>query len=162
MPNKSPEKKVYDKIAMWLLNLECNFKCPYCFFDETQRSLKTRAGDWVRSKIPAINPYKTRFIAPEQIGKFFDGTGKKWWLVISGGEPFVYPKFVEIVKRLSQKHMVTIGTNLGLSIDKFISEVDPKNIWSFYVSMHLAEIPAANFVNSSSPGNIPYAFYWNF
>lgn len=136
---KSPEKKEYDKIAMWLLNLECNFQCPYCFFDDSQRSLKTRMGDWVRDKIPSINPYKTRFITPEQIGKFFDGTGKRWWLVISGGEPFVYPKFVEIVKRLSQNHMVTIGTNLGLPIDKFIEEISPKNIWSFYVSMHLAE-----------------------
>jgi MoaA/NifB/PqqE/SkfB family radical SAM enzyme len=135
----SPKQKSYDKIAMWLLNLECNFKCPYCFFDDSQRSLKTRAGDWVRSKVPAINPYKTHFIMPEQIGQFFDDTGKKWWLVISGGEPFVYPRFVEIVKRLSQKHLITIGTNLGLPIDKFLAEVSPENIWSFYVSMHLAE-----------------------
>lgn len=135
----SPEKKEYDKIAMWLLNLECNFECPYCFFDDSQRSLKTRAVDWVREKVPAINPYKTRFITPEEIGKFFDSTGKRWWILISGGEPFVYPKIVEIVERLSQKHLITIGTNLGLPIDKFLERVSPKNIWSFYVSMHLAE-----------------------
>lgn len=136
---KSPEKKNYDKIAMWLLNLECNFKCPYCFFNDSQRSLKTRTGDWIRSKIPAINPYKTRFITPEEIGDFFDETGKRWWLVISGGEPFVYPRFVDIVKRLSKNHLITIGTNLGLPIDEFIKKINPQNIWSFYVSMHLAE-----------------------
>ncbi|MBU2028583.1 radical SAM protein [Patescibacteria group bacterium] len=136
---KSPGKKDYDKIAMWLLNLECNFQCPYCFFNDSQRGLKTRVGDWVRDKIPAINPYKTRFITPEEISRFFDETGKRWWLVISGGEPFVYPKFVEIVERISQKHLITIGTNLGLSIDKFIEKISPQNIWSFYVSMHLAE-----------------------
>ncbi len=135
----SPEKKDYDRIAMWLLNLECNFKCPYCFFDDSQRSLKTRLADWLRGKVPAINPYKTRFITPEEIGRFFDDTGERWWLVISGGEPFVYPRFIEIVKRLSQKHLVTIGTNLGLPIDKFLAEVSPENIWSLYVSMHLAE-----------------------
>ena len=139
MEIKSPEKKVYDKIAMWLLNLECNFKCPYCFFNDSQRGLKTRVGDWVRDKIPAINPYKTHFITPEEIGRFFDETAKRWWLVISGGEPFVYPKFVEIVERLAQKHLITIGTNLGLPIDKFIEKISPQNIWSFYVSMHLAE-----------------------
>lgn len=131
--------KSYDRIAMWLLNLECNFKCPYCFFDDSQRSLKTRMADWVRDKVPAINPYKTHFIKPEEIGEFFDETNERWWIVISGGEPFVYPHFVEIVRRLSQKHLITIGTNLGLSIDKFLKEVSPENIWSFYVSMHLAE-----------------------
>lgn len=136
---KSPAKKEYDKIAMWLLNMECNFECPYCFYDDSQRSMKTRAADWLRGKISAINPYKTRFITPEEIGNFFDGTGKRWWLMISGGEPFVYPKFIEIVKRLSQKHLVTIGTNLSLPIDRFISEISPKNIWSFYISMHLGE-----------------------
>ncbi|HPG31245.1 MAG TPA: hypothetical protein PLQ81_10710, partial [bacterium] len=72
------EKKEYDKIAMWLLNLECNFRCPYCFYDDSQRSMKTRAADWVRKKVPALDPYKTRFATPEEIGKFFDETGKRW------------------------------------------------------------------------------------
>ncbi|HRZ95876.1 MAG TPA: radical SAM protein [Candidatus Moranbacteria bacterium] len=139
MNEKSPEKKEYDKIAMWLLNLECNFRCPYCFYDDSQRSMKTRAADWVRKKVPALDPYKTRFATPEEIGKFFDETGKRWYIQISGGEPFVYPKFVEIVKRLSEKHLITIGTNLSLPIDEFISKISPKNIWSFYVSMHLGE-----------------------
>jgi len=136
---KSPEKKEYDKIAMWLLNMECNFRCPYCFYDDSQRSMKTRVADWVRGKVPAINPYKTKFITPEEIGNFFDSTGKRWWLMISGGEPFVYPRFIEIVRRLSEKHLITVGTNLSLPIDEFIEKISPKNIWSFYVSMHLGE-----------------------
>ncbi|NTU66615.1 MAG: radical SAM protein [Candidatus Moranbacteria bacterium] len=136
---RPPQKKEYDKIAMWLLNMECNFECPYCFYDDSQRSLKTRVGDWVRERIPAINPYKTRFIKADEIGNFFDKTDKRWWIIISGGEPFVYPHFIEVVKRLSKKHLITIGTNLSLPIDKFIQEIDPKNIWSFYVSLHLGE-----------------------
>lgn len=135
----SPKKKEYDKIAMWLLNMECNFRCPYCFYDDSQRSMKTRIGDWVRKKVPAINPYKTRFITPEEISRFFDGTEKRWWIMISGGEPFIYPKFVEIVEKLSQNHLITIGTNLSLPIDEFIKKISPKNIWSFYISMHLGE-----------------------
>ncbi|HPN96857.1 MAG TPA: radical SAM protein [Candidatus Moranbacteria bacterium] len=136
---QSPQKKDYDKIAMWLINMECNFHCPYCFYDDSQRSMKTRLGDWVRKKVPAINPYKTRFITPDEISRFFDGIGKRWWIMISGGEPFVYPKFVDIVEKLSQNHLITIGTNLSLPIDEFIKKVSPKNIWSFYISMHLGE-----------------------
>jgi len=136
---KSPEKKEYDKIAMWLLNTECNFSCPYCFYDDSQREIKTRIGDWVREKIPVLNPYQTRFITPEEIGRFFDETGEKWWIMISGGEPFIYPKFLEIVERLSRKHLITIGTNLGLPVESFIQKISPRNIWSLYVSMHLEE-----------------------
>lgn len=136
---KSPEKKEYDRIAMWLLNTECNFECPYCFYDDSQRSLKTRLADWVRGKVPALDPYKTRFIKPDEIGEFFDRTGERWWIMISGGEPFVYPRFVEIVERLTRKHLVTIGTNLSLPIDKFIEKISPENVWSFYVSSHFDE-----------------------
>lgn len=135
----SSGKKDYAKIAMWLLNLECNFKCPYCFFNDSQRSLKVKAGDWVRNRIPALDPYKTRFITPKEIGDFFDKTQERWHVVISGGEPFVYPRFIEIVERLAQKHLITIGTNLGLPIDEFIKKISPQNIRSLYVSLHLAE-----------------------
>lgn len=135
----SPEKKEYDRIAMWLLNMECNFRCPYCFYDDSQRSLKTRVADWIREKVPSLNPYKTRFISPEDAERFFNSTGDRWWIVISGGEPFVYPKFIEIVERLSKNHLITIGTNLSLPVDEFIRRVSPENIWSFYVSMHLGE-----------------------
>jgi MoaA/NifB/PqqE/SkfB family radical SAM enzyme len=136
---KSPEKKEYDKIAMWLINMECNFNCPYCFYDDSQRSLKTRVCDWVREKVPPLNPYKTRIITPEEIGNFFDSTGLRWWIMISGGEPFLYPKFLDIIERLSQKHLITIGTNLSIKVDDFIKRISPKNIWSFYISLHLGE-----------------------
>ncbi len=136
---KSSQKKNYDKIAMWLINMECNFNCPYCFYNDKQRSLKTKVGDWVRNKISVINPYKTKVISPEQARPFFDATADRWWIIISGGEPFLYPNFIQLVKELSKRHLITIGTNLSLPVDEFIQEISPENIHSFYASLHLGE-----------------------
>lgn len=133
------EGKNYDKIAMWLLNTECNFNCPYCFYDNSQRSLKEKIGSWAMSKIPALNLYKTRFISPEKAKEFFDKTGHRWLIVLSGGEPFVYPKFLELVKALGEKHQLIIGTNLSLAVDDFIKRIRPETIHSFYASLHLGE-----------------------
>lgn len=122
-----------------MLNMECNFECPYCFYEDSQRSLKQKVGCWLMDKVPALNRYKTKFISPEAAKNFFDNTGHKWLIVLSGGEPFVYPEFVELVKALGEKHLVIIGTNLSLPVDKFIEEIKPESVHSFYASLHLGE-----------------------
>ncbi len=133
------EKPTYDKIAMWLINMECNFNCPYCFYEDSQRSLKQRMACMIMEKIPALNIYKTRVVSPEEAEKFFNKENYRWWIIISGGEPFIYPNFIEIVQRLSKNHLITIGTNLSLPVDEFIKKIKPDNIRSFYASLHLGE-----------------------
>ena len=132
-------KKSYTKIAMWLLNMDCNFQCPYCFYDDGQRSLKQKLQLKMLDLFPSKNLYKTRFITPEKAKQFFDATGHRWLIVLSGGEPFVYPKFVELVEALGEKHQMIIGTNLSLPIDKFLEKIKPGMIHSFYASLHLGE-----------------------
>ncbi len=133
------QKKSYDKIAMWLINMECNFNCPYCFYDDTQRSFKQKMQLKILDKFPSFNPYKTRFITPAKAKEFFDKTGYRWLIVLSGGEPFVYPNFIELVEALGEKHQIIIGTNLSLPVDELIQKINPKSIHSFYASLHLGE-----------------------
>jgi len=136
---KTIETKKYEKIAMWMLNMECNFECPYCFYEDSQRNLKQKVGCWLMEKVPALNRYKTEFISPGAAKEYFDNTGFKWLIVLSGGEPFVYPKFIELVEALGEKHQVIIGTNLSLPVDKFIEKIKPESVHSFYASLHLGE-----------------------
>lgn len=48
---------------------------------------------------------------------------------ITGGEPFIYPNFIELVKLLSSIHRVKITTNMSGDIDTFVKEIDPKKVY---------------------------------
>ena len=47
---------------------------------------------------------------------------------ITGGEPFIYPNFIELVKLLSSIHTVKITTNMSGDIETFVKEIDPKRV----------------------------------
>jgi MoaA/NifB/PqqE/SkfB family radical SAM enzyme len=47
---------------------------------------------------------------------------------ITGGEPFIYPDFIELVKLLSSIHSVKITTNMSGDIEKFVKEIDSQKV----------------------------------
>ena len=73
----------YDVEADWLLLLTCNFRCPYCFYADIQKT----------------EPIMV-FGNPQQWKEAFDRTGKTWLLHITGGEPSLYSDFVKLCKAL--------------------------------------------------------------
>lgn len=95
----------------WIINYECNYRCPYCWFN----------GQW--KELKKFN----RYIQKERMIEFWRNIYQKYGCVqinISGGEPFIYHDFVDLVLELLKFHHVEIMTNLSLDIDYFIDKVD--------------------------------------
>lgn len=97
----------------WDIGYYCNFKCNYCFFSEAGwENLKKAQGE---HKPPEVieNAWKN----------IYDKYGSVY-IYITGGEPFLYPDFVEIVYRITKFHKVHITSNLSQKLDEFINKID--------------------------------------
>jgi MoaA/NifB/PqqE/SkfB family radical SAM enzyme len=90
-------------------------------------------------KCRLYNPFEAKLIDPVQVREFFDGTDKRWKLYLSGGEPFIYPKYIELLKELTKKHIIVVYTNLSVSVDQLIKEINPEKVDFIYASLHLGE-----------------------
>lgn len=113
----------YDVEAAWLLIKTCNFRCSYCFF----------SADFLSSK---INIYGS----PKQWKEGFDATGKTWLLHITGGEPSLYPGFVELCHQLTQNHYLSINSNLTHHCVKvFAQRINPERVHFINASIHFEE-----------------------
>lgn len=109
----------------WGLNTLCNFRCEYCF-----------CNDEVRSK---EHPDTGRY-SPQHIAKCFDDTGKIWRVHLSGGESFLYPRFVELVEVLTKTHYVSINTNLSTSnVHDLANVIQPEKILYIHAALHIME-----------------------
>lgn len=97
----------------WDIHYKCNFRCPYCWFYKDwarlgKRSIYLSPGEWL-----------------EHWTKIRDKYGEAR-IDIVGGEPFIYPDFIELIKGLSRIHQIKITTNLSGDIERFAREIDPQ------------------------------------
>lgn len=108
---------VNDKINFaWDIHYKCNFRCPYCwFFDnwaqQAKRNLYLSVQEWMAIWRKIHDKYGETRIA------------------ITGGEPFLYPNFIELVRELSSLHIIKITTNMSGNIEKFVQEISPKRVY---------------------------------
>jgi MoaA/NifB/PqqE/SkfB family radical SAM enzyme len=110
----------YDTEADWILLETCNFRCPYCFFPAATLGAK-------------IKIYGTA----AQWREGFKATGKTWLLHITGGEPSIYPGFVELCDELSQEHYLSINSNLSHpSIKAFARRIRPERVHFINAAVH--------------------------
>jgi len=108
----------------WRLLENCNFSCPYCFRD----GIDPNHGhpDASRGRYPA-----------EQLAGFFDRTGFKWRILLTGGEPFLYPDIIELAVALTRNHELSVNTNLSTkNVNAFADSVSPTAVHSIYASLH--------------------------
>lgn len=113
----------HDIEADWTMFLTCNFACKYCFFTPEQLGSKL---------VPVADN------AAWQAA--FDNTGLRWLILLTGGEPTVYPGFVDLCQRLTQQHFIGINTNLSLPVMMdFASQVDPDRVAMVNAAFHPAE-----------------------
>ena len=75
----------YDIEADWHLLNTCNYRCSYCFFPPDVLGSKLRL-----------------FATPQQWRNGFDTAGVTWLVHITGGEPSIYPDFVDLCEELCQ------------------------------------------------------------
>ncbi|MCJ7611781.1 MAG: radical SAM protein [Candidatus Aminicenantes bacterium] len=113
-------------MMLWKTNRLCNFRCRYCFCSEAELSREH----------PRVGRYSARRIA-----RCFDRTERPWWILLTGGEPFLYPNFIGLCRELTRNHFLSINTNNSTSnAVRFADEIDPRRVYVIHASLHLAEL----------------------
>lgn len=107
---------------IWNMTRKCNFRCEYCYF-------------------PHDNTPVTETLPVERVTDFLDATGEPWVVGLTGGEPFIYPGFVEICQALTANHRIGVDTNLSVSskVRDFAERIDPARVQDLYVALHIEE-----------------------
>lgn len=118
-------------VVSWNINTACNYRCSYC----TQRFLESRA-QWA-DDVP-------RFVAA------FAKLPGDWEIKISGGEPFVHPRFLELAAGLVRAgRRVAVVTNLSARwelIEGYL-EATAARPGVFSASMHLEYVEPEAFMD---------------
>lgn len=101
--------------ACWDILLRCNYRCPYCFSH----------GKWEELEL------RNRAYTQKDWLTFWEMMRDKYGqmsIVISGGEPFIYPDFLRLLKRLTQIHLVEVCTNLFFDVNKITGDFSPQKL----------------------------------
>lgn len=108
-------------VISWNMNTSCNYRCSYC----TQRFIDNR-GRWARD-VP-------RFL------RAFAALPGSWEVKLSGGEPFVHPELLTLVRGLRELgFLVSMVTNFSATRDKLRAFLDAvgDNLGVLSCSLHL-------------------------
>jgi MoaA/NifB/PqqE/SkfB family radical SAM enzyme len=109
--------------ADWHMLDTCNYRCVYCFFGPETLGAKLRT-----------------FSDPDGWSSAFDATGAIWLLHMTGGEPSIYPDFVDLCERLTTRHFISINSNLThASLADFSRWIDPSRVSFINAGLHLEE-----------------------
>lgn len=104
------------KVSMvWDIHYTCNFRCPYCWFD----------GKW--EDMGKLNHY----IPLERVVQCWERMRERYGechIMITGGEPSIYPRFVELIEALSKLHTVKVTSQLSGDIQSFARRIDPGRV----------------------------------
>jgi organic radical activating enzyme len=117
-------------IAFWNFSSVCNYDCFYCFGHDKGNL--------------------TELVDVDVIISSLNRTGKKWIVVLVGGEPFLYPNIVDICKILIDNDIkICIETNLSISatVKRFVNEIFPDDVVAVSISSHVSERERRNDFN---------------
>lgn len=106
----------------WDIHYACNYRCSYCFFSKKWDEVAKE------NRYPSIDKWKDIW---DDIFERY-GSGH---IHISGGEPFTYPSFIDLITYLTEKHTVEFDTNLSFDVPDFISKVRPGRV-KFAAAFH--------------------------
>lgn len=111
-----------DKEVNWLITDFCNFNCVYCF------------SGLIKNKFIGLPDI-------EKIVRGFNKTGLTWLICFSGGEPFLFPDFVTLCQKLTEKHIISLNTNLShKDVYRFAEDINPDKVRCIHCSMHIHEL----------------------
>lgn len=100
---------------IWDIHYKCNFRCPYCWFYR----------NW--EKMEKQNVYLSVADWMVHWKRIYDKYGQVR-VEITGGEPFLYPNFIELIRSLSSLHKVKITTNMSGDVENFARVIDPERV----------------------------------
>ena len=111
----------------WWMNRRCNFDCAYCF--------RESADDDRRIEDPACGRYSAGHISQR-----FHETGNVWRIYMTGGEPLLYPGFVELARELTRRNYISVSTNLSTANAYELAEtVERDRVFSISANVHILE-----------------------
>jgi sulfatase maturation enzyme AslB (radical SAM superfamily) len=111
----------YDVEVQWLINDVCNFSCEYCWL---QREPKVNRSLGLRDM--------------QRVIEGFNNKGFTWLVHMSGGEPFLFPNFVELCRGLIKNHFISVNTNLShKDIRHFSQIINPEKVKFVHASLHI-------------------------
>ena len=110
----------------WLITNQCNFHCDYCY-------------PGIRRYVKDGPHFARRPV--DDVVSVFNNTGKVCHLIVSGGEPFMYPDFVDFVDGMvASRHYVSVFTNLALpAVWDFSDRIDPERVPNLFPALHILE-----------------------
>ncbi|MBI5241195.1 MAG: radical SAM/SPASM domain-containing protein [Elusimicrobia bacterium] len=105
----------YRMFATWNIHYDCDYRCRYCHAPKPGKpgvrdAAYIKAEDWLRVWEGLYERYGT------------------WEVLVSGGEPFTYPGFMDLLIGLSRVHLMGVCTNLGWDVERFVKEADPQRV----------------------------------
>ncbi|OGR47289.1 MAG: hypothetical protein A2X40_01630 [Elusimicrobia bacterium GWC2_65_9] len=107
----------------WNIHWSCNYRCSYCLFD----------GHW--TDYGKRNAYLTPDEWLVHWKRLHERHGRAY-VVINGGEPFAYPRFVTLLTEVSRMHWpINVTTNGSLHLDDYLRHVDHSKV-SLSLSFH--------------------------
>lgn len=103
------------KFLTWDIHYKCDYNCTYCFLHFEPETVNTEAiylqnYEWLQIWREAYQKY----------GPFH--------IFVTGGEPFIYPNFIDLISRLTQMHTFEFSTNLSWDVLEFAKKVSPKKV----------------------------------
>lgn len=119
----------YQVFWNWDLLYECNYRCSYCHVVKNKKE-----------RYPPVPLEQWRKIWESLFERY--GTGQ---IRFSGGEPSIYPGFIELVRMLTEKFTVDITTNFSFDEQEFARRVPVGNV-SISASYHAEYEPFERFL----------------
>lgn len=107
-PRKAPPGKLHWN---WEILLRCNYRCGYCtVHDETAPFLELGVPAWAE--------------VWERVFRLYGCCQVRF----SGGEPTLYPGFMDLVRMLLQMHTVDLTTNLSFDAQEWLRKVPAEGV----------------------------------
>ncbi len=98
----------------------CNYHCDYCSGPRAKKLVR-------RGRTPED---------VDRVIRFFNDSGKKWLIGMSGGEPTVHLFFGDLVSGLNKQHSFYFFTNLTFEVESFMKLVSADQVQYMKTSLH--------------------------
>jgi len=117
----------------WDIHYQCNYYCTYCFLHFE----------------PETSCIKAKYLELQEWVDIWESMYKQYGfcqISITGGEPFTYPNFIDLISVLQKWHTFEFSTNLSWDTDEFMKKVKPERV-RINSSFHPEFVSVQDFIN---------------